>query len=232
MSKKISFHEPFVQIAGVIDWLEAEMLLAAGCTCLGFPLRLPVNQTDHSEEEARDIICRLPAAVVSVLICYEQQATEIARFADYLGVAAVQLHGDIELAELAALRRCRPDLAVIKSLIVRADAEIQGFVTRMHTQSPYVDAFILDSYNSVTGATGATGLVHDWSVSRALVRQSPRPVIMAGGLTPANVEQAITTIRPAGVDAHTGVEGTDGRKDPALVRGFLLSVQAGFQAIR
>lgn len=231
MLKRISFCQPLIQIAGVIDWLEAEMLLSAGCTCLGFPLRLPVNQADLSEEEARDIICRLPSTVLPVLICYEKKAAEIARFADFLGVPAVQLHGGIELAELAALRRYRPNLAVIKSLIVRAEAEFQEFVVRMRTQAPYIDAFILDSYNSVTGATGATGLVHDWSVSRALVRQCPKPVILAGGLTPANVEQAIKTVRPAGVDAHTGVEAQDGRKDLTLVRDFLLATQAGFQAI-
>jgi phosphoribosylanthranilate isomerase len=98
----------------------------------------------------------------------------------------------------------------------------------LHAASPHVDAFILDTYDPATGASGATGKTHDWAVSRRLVAISPRPVLLAGGLHPANVAQAIRTVRPAGVDAHTGVEGADGRKDPDRVRAFLAAARAAF----
>ncbi|NLF93431.1 MAG: phosphoribosylanthranilate isomerase [Oligosphaeraceae bacterium] len=228
---RVLFPAQLVQIAGVVDWEEAGMLLSAGCTCLGFPLRLPVNLTDHSEAEARAIIRRLPAEVLPVLICYEKNALEIDRFASFLGVAAVQLHGAIELGELAALRRRRPDLLLIKSLIVHPGLSLPLAVQCLRRQMPYIDAFILDSYDAASGATGATGLVHDWSISRALVQESSRPVILAGGLTPANVGNAIISVRPAGVDAHTGLEGPDGRKDPALVRAFLQAAGTAFQTL-
>ena len=82
-----------------------------------------------------------------------------------------------------------------------------------------------------TGACGATGRTHDWSVSRKLVELSSRPVILAGGLMPDNVRQAIQQVRPAGVDAHTGVEGPDGRKDPAPIRRFVAEARAAFHAL-
>lgn len=226
---RMLFPAPLIQIAGVVDWAEAEMLLSAGCTCLGFPLRLPVNPADHSEAEAQAIIRHLPAEVLPVLICYEKTALEIDRFTSFLEVPAVQLHGALELGELAALRRCRPDLLLIKSLIVHSGLSLPLAVHCLRSQMPYIDAFILDSYDAASGATGATGIVHDWSISRALVQESSRPVILAGGLTPANVGVAIRTVRPAGVDAHTGLEGPDGRKDPALVRAFLQAAGTAFQ---
>lgn len=75
---------------------------------------------------------------------------------------------------------------------------------------------------------GATGRVHDWSVSAELVRRSLRPVILAGGLTPANVREAIKAqgVRPPWT--CTGVEGPDGSKDPQLVRAFVRAARAGF----
>jgi len=94
--------------------------------------------------------------------------------------------------------------------------------------APLVDAFITDSWDPATGACGATGRVHDWDVSRQLAELSPKPLILAGGLGPENVRQAIIQVRPAGVDAHTGVERPDGRKDEKRVRSFVEEARAAF----
>jgi phosphoribosylanthranilate isomerase len=102
---------------------------------------------------------------------------------------------------------------------------------RVERLGPTVDAFITDTYDPATGADGATGMTHDWSLSRALVTRSDRPVILAGGLTPDNVRAAILAVGPAGVDVHTGVEGPDGRKDAARVRRFVAAARAGFRAL-
>jgi phosphoribosylanthranilate isomerase len=96
----------------------------------------------------------------------------------------------------------------------------------------YVDAYITDTFDPPTGASGATGKNHDWRVSRQLVRQSPRPVILAGGLNPGNVRDAILAVRPAGVDAHTGLEDVSGRKSEERVRKFVSEAQEAFRLIR
>lgn len=217
-----------IQIAGVIDKEEAQMLMDTGVHYLGFPLRLPVNKEDTTEEEAAEIIKVITPPHRAVLITYLDKAEEIVEFCDKLNVSIVQLHGKISKEELEKTKTLRPDLEVFKSLVVAADNynELENMVNEL---SPWVDAFITDTFDPATGAEGATGKTHDWNVSKRLVQLSPKPVIIAGGLNPTNVKKAITEIRPSGVDVHTGVEDSSGRKDPELVKRFVEEARAGFQ---
>jgi len=225
---------PLLQIAGVIDRQEAEMLVAAGVDWLGFPFRLTVHREDLPEAEAARLIRALPPPHEAVLITYLDRATAIADLCRELGVQKVQLHGPIAPAELAALRTLAPGLFVMKSLIVRPGGAAAGMELEadLAVYRPGVDAFLTDTYDPATGATGATGRTHDWAVSRRLVEIAERPVLLAGGLHPGNVAQAIRAVRPAGVDAHTGVEGPDGRKDESLVRAFVRNAREAFAEYR
>ncbi len=207
------------------------MLVACGVDVLGFPFRLAKHKEDLPEEEAAKIIRSLRSPVQGLLITYLEQAEEIIALCTRLGVSYVQLHGDISMEELARLKELWPGLGVIKSLIVRGDnlAELEAQVERL---APCVDAFITDTFDPVTGATGATGRTHDWNVSRRLVEVSSLPVILAGGLKPDNVQEAIPKVRPAGVDVHTGIEGPDGRKSRELALRFVAEARAGFAKLR
>jgi phosphoribosylanthranilate isomerase len=221
---------PLIQVAGVIDAPEAAMLMDAGTRFLGFPLRLTVNKEDLTETEAAALIRTFPPTVRGVLITYLSKADDVLDFCRDLGVRTVQLHGAIATTELAEIKRRDPDLTVFKSLVVRTgnEDELRRLVAET---SPFVDAYITDTFNPATGQEGATGLTHDWSVSRRLVEFSPRPVILAGGLNADNVADAIRAVRPAGVDSHTGVESSDGRKDPEKVRAFVANAHAAFAAL-
>jgi phosphoribosylanthranilate isomerase len=216
-----------IQIAGVSDAAEAQMLQQCGVRYLGFPLRLPVHREDLTEQEAAAIIKSLTPPVFGVLITYLYEATEIAGFCHALGARIVQLHGDIEREELKRLKTLDPSLTVIKSLVVgmRDHKALEAALSEL---SPFVDAFITDTFDPKTGASGATGKAHDWHVSRRLVELADRPVILAGGLTPENVKRAILEARPAGVDSHTGVEDSAGRKSREKVQKFLLEANEAF----
>ena len=230
--KKQGFHS-LIQIAGVYDTQEALMLADCGVHCLGLPLRLPVNKEDITEDEAREIIAETRDKILPVCITYLNTATEIATFCTELNIQHVQLHGEIDLAELAKLTEIAPALYIIKSLVVHSNGSNRDALHSMVKETaPYVDAFITDTHNPETGADGATGLTHDWNISAELVKRSPRPVILAGGLTPENVAQAIAAVRPAGVDAHTGVENDTGRKDRDLVCAFAKEARKAFAALR
>jgi len=220
-----------IQIAGVIDAAEAEMLQQCGVRYLGFPLRLPVHREDLTEEAAAAIIKSLAPPVFGVLITYLSDGREIAAFCHALGARIVQLHGDIERDELKRLKTIDPNLTVIKSLVVgmRDDKALEAMVGEL---SPFVDAFITDTFDPKTRASGATGKTHDWRVSRRLVELADRPVIVAGGLTPENVKRAILEVRPAGVDSHTGVEDSSGRKSREKVRKFLSEAKEAFALVR
>ncbi|MBN2450851.1 MAG: phosphoribosylanthranilate isomerase [Lentisphaeria bacterium] len=218
-----------VQIAGVHDASEALLLAREGVEWIGIPLCLAVHREDVTDAEAAAIVAAFGSMlpVTFVLITYLASADAIRGLALRLNVRHIQMHGETPPEEMRRLRAILPDAVLIKSLIVGKDSpeHLDAEVARF---APVVDAFITDTYDPATGATGATGMTHDWAVSRRIVECSPRPVILAGGLTPANVAAAIRAVRPAGVDAHTGVEGPDGRKDAALVRAFVQSALAEF----
>jgi phosphoribosylanthranilate isomerase len=220
------FHN-VIQIAGIIDREEADLLMAAGVDFLGFPLRLPVNKEDLSEPDATRIIKTIEKPQQAVLITYLSEAQEIIHFCEQLNVSIVQLHGPISIGELKKLRRINSHLKIIKSVIVCGDNEVEMY-GEIEKMSRYVDAFIIDTYDPETGASGATGKIHDWQLSRKLVEMSPQPVILAGGLTPENVSAAIMTVRPDGVDTHTGVESGKGRKDREKVRQFVAAARRAF----
>ena len=223
--------ENLIQIAGVIDAAEAQMLQRCGVRYLGFPLRLPVHREDLTEREAAAIIRSLTPPVFGVLITYLYEATEIAAFCHALGAPIVQIHGDIDRDELKRLKSLDPNLTVIKSLVVgMSDQKVLEATLRK--LSPFVDAFITDTFDPKTGASGATGKTHDWRVSRRLVELADRPIILAGGLTPENVKRAILEVGPTGVDSHTGVEDSTGRKSREKVQKFLSEANEAFDLVK
>ena len=219
-----------IHVAGVIDDAEAEMLIEGGITHLGFPLVLGYHAEDLSVCDAARIVARRGEHAAFFLITYLDDAGAILDLCRELDVTMVQLHGDICHTELVKLRAAAPELQVIRSLIVRK-GNLERLIAETAAQGPYVDAFITDTFDPATGATGATGKTHDWAVSRHLVEHSPKPVILAGGLNPGNVREAIGAVRPAGIDVHTGVEGDDGRKRRDLVERFVSQAMAGFADI-
>ena len=219
-----------LHVAGIIDQDEADMLLECGFNHLGFPFRLAKNKEDLAEEDAARIIRSLPADVTAFLITYLADPDQVIALCKTLGVSYVQIHSDVPQERLATLKAAWPELTVIKSLVVRAD-NLAALEQQIESTSSYVDGYITDTFDPATGATGATGKTHDWNVSRRLVEISPCPVIVAGGLNADNVGNAIRQTRPAGVDVHTGIEGSDGRKDRDLTCRFVAEAQAAFRQL-
>jgi len=219
--------EGWIQVAGIRDEAEVGMLVRAGVTQIAFPLGPGIREIDLSEGDAARIVAALGPAVRTILITYRSTVGAIAADRERLGAAGVQLHGPITTEEIALLRRLHPELFVIRSLIVGRQRP-EAIAQEMAACTPFVDAFLTDTFDPESGRSGATGRIHDWEISRRLVEISSRPVILAGGLHPGNVREAIRRVRPAGVDAHTGLEGTDGRKDAALVAAFVAEARAGF----
>lgn len=217
----------YIQVAGVFDQQEANMLVESGVQYLGFPLRLPVNKPDLTEIEACKIIANLNPPNYGVVISYSSTANEAIKLCNTLGCKIIQLHGPITITELKQIKYLQPELTIIKSLVIRKDNEKQLTIL-MKVLEPYVDAFITDTFDPSTGASGATGKTHDWSISRRLVELSKKPVILAGGINANNVYDAIVEVKPAGVDVHTGVENNTGRKDKPLIIKFMKEAKRAF----
>jgi phosphoribosylanthranilate isomerase len=212
-----------VQIAGISTLEDALATVAAGADALGFTVRLPTGVHDGlTEAKARSIIAALPPFVASVAITYVAGAREAVDLCRYLGVTTLQLHGPFPIPELAMIRAGLPHLKLIGAVHVTGGEAL----ARARGLQRHVDALILDTFDAATGRHGATGLTHDWAISAEIVAAVRAPVILAGGLTPENVGEAIRIVHPWGVDVHTGVEAPDGKRSPTKLRAFIQAAKA------
>lgn len=212
-----------IQIAGVSSLEEALYLERLGVDALGFPLRVPGGTHDNlTEAKARSIIQALPPFLATVAITYVGDARSAIDLCRYLGVSALQLHGDFPVGDLEMVRVALPHLKIIRAVCVTGPEAL----TEAKSYERRVDAIILDTYDPATGKRGATGRTHDWSLSAEIVRQVRVPVILAGGLNPGNVAAAIRTVGPWAVDTHTGVEDEHGRRDFGRMAAFVAAVRS------
>lgn len=210
--------EPIIQVAGVLSLEESKMLIHQGVTHIGMPLGPGVREQDLSLDEAAQVVKELQTKAQFILITYLTEPGEVAALCQQVGVCGVQLHADLPPENVAKLKEIMPRIIIFKSLVV---GEGNDVLVMAREHAPQVDAFITDTFDPATGARGATGMVHDWSLSREIVRSVKRPVLLAGGLHEGNVAEAILATGAAGVDAHTGLEDAQGRKDEAKVRLFV-----------
>ena len=207
-----------VQIAGVSTSEEALECERAGADALGFTVRLPTGAHDGlTEAKARSIIAALPPFVSSVAITYVDNAREAVELCRFLGAGALQLHGEFPAQDLPLIRAGLPHIKIIRAVHVTG----REAIAKARSLERHVDAIILDTYDPQTGRGGATGKTHDWSLSRQIVEKSRVPIILAGGLTPENVADAIRIVPPWAVDVHTGVENPDGTRSFEKIREFV-----------
>lgn len=169
-----------------------------------------------------EIAAAVPPGVASVLLTSRQSAAGIAEQQRSLRVTAVQLCDRLPAGEHAKLREALPQVALIQVVHVTGEEAVDEALG----VAPLVDALLLDSGNQglAVKELGGTGRRHDWRVSRRIREAAAVPVILAGGLRPDNVAEAIATVRPFAVDVCTGVR-TDGRLDSAKLAAFCAAVR-------
>jgi phosphoribosylanthranilate isomerase len=129
--------------------------------------------------------------------------------------STLQLHGSIALESVAALRSRNPHLKFVRAIPVTGRESI-AVALRWHS---CVDALLLDTQGH--GDQGGTGRIHDWNLSREIIQTVTGPVILAGGLSPENVEEAVRATGPFAVDANSGVTNELLLKDPRKVAEFI-----------
>ena len=197
-----------IKICGLTDPLEAKAAAEAGANAIGMVFAKSPRKIDP--DRAREIIQVLPPMVQTVGVFVNQSPEEIKAVIDYCGLDLVQLHGE-ETPETCKYLAPR----VIKAWRIRTMADIQDLI-------PYqgvVRAFLLDAWSPK--AHGGTGETFDWSIAIEAKNVLSRPVILAGGLNPENVAQAVKQVRPWGVDVSSGVETAPGKKDLHMVADFI-----------
>ncbi len=201
-----------VKICGIKRLEDAELSVELGAAALGFNFH-PRSPRYIAPVEAFGIIRQLPPFVVKVgVFADETDLGHVADVAHEAGVNAVQLHNPGRPASVGATLGRYP--------VIWAVAVACGF-TPEDLKVLKAAAFLLDAYHPTL--RGGTGRVVDWNLARQAKRYGR--IILAGGLTPENVGEAICTVRPYAVDVASGVEASPGRKDPAKLRDFFASVE-------
>jgi phosphoribosylanthranilate isomerase len=206
-----------VKICGITNLQDALAACAFGADALGFVF-YERSPRYISPERAREIIRRLPPFVSTVGVFVDRPPQEVERMVRQVGLDVAQLHGH-EPPE-----HCQAPFRLIKAIRVRELRDLRAV-------EPYkglVSALLLDAYSPE--ALGGTGQVFNWSVALdAEVLEGVR-VILAGGLRPDNVAEAVRLVRPYGVDVASGVEAEKGVKDHHKLRLFIQAAKAALPA--
>jgi len=213
-----------VKLCGIRQEKDLAAVVDADADAAGFLVgQLHASNDFILPSTAARLARQLPPYITPVLVTHLQRAAEIARLVAKTGITTVQLHGGVRLGEV---RKLRDNLPLNGKLILAVHVVDAALDPQPEEFYPLVDAILLDSRDRATGQVGGTGRIHDWEVSADLVRRCPRPVILAGGLNPGNVAQAIRAVRPFAVDANSGLKGEDGARDPETCRAFVALAKA------
>jgi len=206
-----------VKICGVTNWPDARLAVDLGAHALGFNF-YPLSPRSISPAVAWEIARKLPPLVATIGVFVNWPANVIAALAGALRLDGVQLHGDELPGDVKDL--------VGRFRVIKAFAAGPRF--KLATLSRYraASAFLLDGHRS--GLYGGTGHTSDWRL--ALRARRYGRVIVAGGLRPDNVAQAIAEAKPFGIDVASGVESRPGKKDPRALRELMREVEAADRA--
>jgi phosphoribosylanthranilate isomerase len=199
----------FAKICGLTD---ADTLLAARrADAVGFVVNSPKSHRDLTHDAARSLAIAAGPFQTAVAVTAEREPAELVRIVREVRPQALQVPFRAGQAAFATLREQFPMLRIL----VACRPEDAHLVPDL-ADGLVLDAATLDGY-------GGTGQRTDWNVARVARAAAQVPVILAGGLTPENVAEAIRTVEPYGVDVSSGVE-TDKKKDPAKITAFLARV--------
>jgi phosphoribosylanthranilate isomerase len=200
-----------VKICGITSLDDAQAAVEFGADALGFVF-FKGSPRYIVPAEAGLIIRQLPSFVQTVGVFVDEPVGEIERIAAETAVDIVQLHGD-EPPDACALSR-----RIIKAIRVKS----LDSLTPLAAYQPRVSAFLLDAYSP--NELGGTGMIFNWDI--ALEAKQFGTVILAGGLTPDNIEEAVRYVRPYAVDVSSGVELKKGKKDHARMKRFIERAKA------
>jgi phosphoribosylanthranilate isomerase len=203
-----------VKICGITREEDLAVAVAAGADAVGFLVGVSSSPRNLTLERAERLLRQVPIFVDSVVVTAPQNINGLAEICEKLKPNAIQIHGKKSFSA-SELREQIKDSRLIKTVYVTAVLnetaieELKAF-----------DAVLLDSFTK--GQYGGTGRVHDWNLSRQ-IREAvdPLPLILAGGLKPENVKEAILTVQPYAVDVASGVELQPAVKDHEKIRAFV-----------
>jgi len=209
----------WVKICGITNLEDAQTAVAAGADALGFVF-YEKSPRNIDREIARKIIAKLPSKVEKVGVFVDEPVEHLRPIVERVGLTAVQLCNPGSPAGLRThLSKERTEVKTKIIFAIGGDKLVDGGVFISGEFQQIVHAFLIDSASE----SGGTGRRFDWTGARSIIRSlgTTCRTIIAGGLTPLNVREALHLLSPWGVDVSSGVEAHPGKKDPEKVRAFI-----------
>ncbi|MHB8171337.1 MAG: phosphoribosylanthranilate isomerase [Thermincolia bacterium] len=205
-----------VKICGLKDLPMALAAVDAGADALGFVFAQSSRQI--TPKKARDIIRDLPPYIAKVGVFVDEPRERVEEIAAYCGLDVLQLHGSETPEYCRGLSR-----PVVKAIRVKEEASLEmlGVYNQIPADRCQITGFLLDTYRP--GQAGGTGETFNWELA-VKAKEYGKPIILAGGLNPENISDAVLATRPYGVDVSSGVE-TNGIKDLAKIMQFIRQVR-------
>ncbi len=200
-----------IKICGITRVEDALAAVELGADAIGLVF-YPPSPRAVSVAQAREILATLPPFVTSVGLFVNNERAAMESLLAQLPIDLLQFHGDESPQQCRGFGR-----PYIKALRMRPGQAVGAEMDR------FTDAqgFLLDTYQE--GVPGGTGQVFDWSL---VPKDYPKPLVLAGGLTPENVAQAVSQVRPYAVDVSGGVEAGKGIKDKSKIAAFIRGVRS------
>jgi len=219
-------HPVWIKFCGTTNLEDARASIDAGCNALGFilcesPRRLTLDAVAK-------ITSQLPEPVEKIGVFVNEDLKSLVAIAEECGLTGVQLQGDESANYLMDVRSKLGGLRVTKTLHAEKVGEADKFCASCHFA---LDNLLID--NGTYQQRGGTGKVFDWNVASEILRgfKLPIAVVIAGGLNPENVGEAVKLFRSYGVDVCSGVESAQGKKDPAKLKAYVAAVRKAEAAL-
>ena len=203
-----------VKICGITSNEDLATAVEAGADAVGFVVKVPSSPRTLTIERAEKMMINTPVFVKNVVVTVPKSLNELTEIYSRLKPDILQIHSH-NLSD-SAIREKFANTRLIRAVQAKSERVVEDAVKAANT----FDAVLVDSF--VPGRFGGTGMVHDWKLSRRVKRViHPKPLILAGGLNPENVRNAVRAVKPYAVDVSTGVESRPGVKDPDKVFAFI-----------
>jgi phosphoribosylanthranilate isomerase len=217
-----------VKICCITSVEEGRLAVGQGASAVGLVSAMPSGPGVITEERIAEIAATVPPPVATVLLTSRVEADEIIAQQRRCRTRAVQLCDRVGPRVLTRLRQELPRVSLIQVIHVTGPEAVDEALAT----APLVDALLLDSGkpSAAVKQLGGTGQVHDWSLSARIVNECGVPVLLAGGLNPDNVAEAISTVHPFAVDVCSGVR-TDDRLDPDKLERFMNAAAVGNRTV-
>lgn len=210
-----------VQIYSLTHSADVRSCVEAGVDHLGVAAGDQNVPASISNERARTLFREVPDGHKTVALSVHSDVDRIAEYARDVRPDVIHVCADTDAVDGTDLRELGRRLPDEMDLMRAIDVDGAASIDTALALDDVCDWFILDTVTADVQGIGASGETHDWSISRRIVEETETPVILAGGLAPGNVADAVREVDPAGVDSYTHTSRSERRKDAEAVRAFV-----------